>query len=192
MKIHKNTRRLPLVLLLALVVSGVGIAGYFLYFKEGAPFNAASTTDKPSINYDTPSDGQVAAGNDAKKDAVNSSDTDNSADDPKQPSDPPSTESSLGKTAPLGHSITVREVNNSTLYVRNEIEGVYSSGTCVLILTKNGRTITKKSGVQALAQVSTCRGFNVPTSELSQGTWNITLTVTIGNKKSTSKGSVNI
>jgi hypothetical protein len=44
-----------------------------------------------------------------------------------------------------------------------------------LTLSKNGQTVTKTAAVQALASESTCQGFDIPTSELSPGTWSLTL-----------------
>lgn len=72
--------------------------------------------------------------------------------------------------------------------VRNLIKTVASDGTCTLTLTNGNTTATKTSGIQALPSSSTCKGFDVPTSELSPGDWNITIAVTInGSTGSASK-----
>lgn len=186
MKIQKKFRPLPLILLITVVAASLGAASYFLYFRDGAPFHPLPDSKPLEINYDKPTDEQTKAGKDAKDATINNSGDTDTAPGNEEPS------GSDSKSDGLSTSITVSEVNGSTLYIRNEIRGVYASGTCVLTLTNDSKTIRKRSGIQALAKVSTCQGFNIPTSELSPGTWNINLTVTIGDKKGTAQGSVNI
>lgn len=65
---------------------------------------------------------------------------------------------------------------------RTVINDVPESGECVLILSKDGQTITKNAPVQTNAHAATCMGFDVATSELSPGTWNATLRITSGEK----------
>lgn len=73
-------------------------------------------------------------------------------------------------------TITVANQNGSTLQVRILIGTVENTGQCTLILTKSGQqTITKTAGIQALASTSTCQGFDIPTSELSVGTWQLSV-----------------
>ncbi len=188
MKIQKKSRILPFVLVFILAAASLGAASYYLYFRDGAPFHPSPDSESLEINYDKPTDEQTKAGKAAKDATINNSgDTTTDNTEPHTQTSGNSTDS-----GGLSTSITVNEVNGSTLYIRNEIKGVYASGACVLKLTKGSQIITKQSGVQALAKVSTCQGFNIPTSELSPGTWNINLTVTIGDKKGTAQDSVNI
>lgn len=56
------------------------------------------------------------------------------------------------------------------------------SGTCNLILKKGSATVTKNTNIQALANSSTCQGFDIPVSELSKGAWTASLNVKIGTK----------
>lgn len=71
-------------------------------------------------------------------------------------------------------TITAANQNDSILQIRVLISAVEDTGTCTLTLTSTGQTtVTKTSGVQASASTSTCQGFDIPTSELSVGTWHI-------------------
>jgi flagellar basal body-associated protein FliL len=71
-------------------------------------------------------------------------------------------------------AITAANQNGPTLQIRTLISTVDNTGTCTVALTSSGKaTVTKTAGVQALASTSTCQGFDIPVSELSNGTWSI-------------------
>ena len=72
--------------------------------------------------------------------------------------------------------ITSANQNGTILQIRSQIGAVEDTGTCTLLLTSTGQTdITKTANAQALANTSTCQGFDVPTSELSNGLWHISI-----------------
>lgn len=191
MKIQKQSHKLRLISIVGLALLSAVVAAYFLYFKSGAPLRSGESSNTPSINYGTPTDEQTKAGNAAKDATIKNSGgatDETTSSNPKQPTQT----SDSTTTDKLATTITVHETNGSTVYIRNEISGVHSTGNCTLTLTKGDKTVTKESGIQPLAKVSTCRGFNIPTSELSPGTWYITLTVTIGDQKGNAKASVDV
>jgi hypothetical protein len=83
-------------------------------------------------------------------------------------------------------TITAANQNGSMLQIRTLIQAVTTDGTCSLKLTgPNGSVVTKSAGIQSLASASTCAGFNVPVSELSPGSWQIELEISIPSKKAT-------
>lgn len=65
--------------------------------------------------------------------------------------------------------------NGATVQIRFDILTITNTGTCTLTLTKDQSTVTKSASVQALPDSSTCKGFDIPTSELNPGTWQIKL-----------------
>ena len=72
--------------------------------------------------------------------------------------------------------ITSAHQNGTILQIKSQIGAVEETGICTLLLTSTGQTdITKTANVQALANTSTCQGFDVPTSELSNGLWHISI-----------------
>ena len=99
---------------------------------------------------------------------------------------------SSGSDSGLQTTITAASVEDGTLYIRNEISGIYQNGTCNLTLSKGGAVVTRSAGIQPLPKSSTCKGFNIPTSQLSKGTWSIQLNVTINGKSASASGSVEV
>lgn len=86
---------------------------------------------------------------------------------------PPST-TPTSKTVSVGISSTQQTA--TTYRINTIIYSVESTGTCTLTLTKSGSTtITQTAGVQALPSSSTCKGFDIPMSQLSQGQWQLSL-----------------
>lgn len=122
------------------------------------------TTDSGNstkIDTNPPTQEQIDAGNAIK--SGESNDT---------PVSPTTVEGSNKKSVQL--LITAANQNNPYLQIGVQIDTVTSAGTCTLTLTNShNETITKTAGVQALARTSTCKGFNVPVSELSTGNWHI-------------------
>lgn len=71
-------------------------------------------------------------------------------------------------------TITSANKNGSVLQIRTLISAVENNGICTLTLSSIGKTtITKTADIQAMATVSTCKGFDIPISELSSGEWRI-------------------
>lgn len=121
----------------------------------------ASTTSQ--INYQPASPEQQQAGSSVK---TGSSDT---------PAAPTTTPGSALKSVQV--SFTTAKQNDSTLQIRVLIGAVENTGTCTLVLSRAGQTsVTKTASTQALSSSSTCQGFDIPTSELSTGTWQALIT----------------
>ena len=81
-------------------------------------------------------------------------------------------------------SITSAQELDDIVRIRTLISDITSDGTCNLLVTSNGKTYTDAADVQALANSSTCKGFEVPTSSLPSGTWNITVDYTVNDIRS--------
>jgi len=143
----------------------------YVYALHGNLFGWQSTKSTPTttdnkINYEPATPEQQQAGAAVK---TGTSDT---------PAAPTSTPGSTLKnvqvtiTAPTGAT-----QNGSVLQIRVLIGAVENTGTCTLVLTREGQSsVTKTAGTQALSSSSTCQGFDVPTSELSVGTWQALIT----------------
>lgn len=92
----------------------------------------------------------------------------------------------------LSGVINYKAVSEGNLIIRTTINQSISSGTCQLTLSSNGRTVTKSTNISQNPSSSTCQGFDIPVSELSQGTWQIDIEITSGDKNTTLKGTVEI
>jgi hypothetical protein len=168
-KISKKT--ITILASTLLVILAVGAASIYLYKFHGNLFGWQPFPEKTSsINYDKPTEDQKKAGTDTKeKSVVDTKPNPSGSDQAPAPTPQPNGKSQVSIT------ITVANQNGSTLQIRSLISAVTGTGTCTLTLTKSGKTVTTTVGVQALASSSTCQGFNIPTSELSPGTWQLAL-----------------
>jgi hypothetical protein len=149
-----------LVIVLALAAGSLvyvyAFGGNLLGWKRD---ETTSKTSDSKVNLDAPTNEQVDAGNQVKKDTANGSE---------------------GTTQPSTNvdvSITAANQNGSMFQIRTLIGAVTSDGTCTLTLTKGATVVTKSAGIQAQSSSSTCQGFDIPVSELSAGDWTLNLSV---------------
>lgn len=175
-----------IVALLVLSVGSYAVISHYIHARR------ASTTIKQ----------QQAAGNRIKQQVADAAknnpiaaptpNTPNTATKSGQ-TPPPSTASNPPASNGLqsvAMSITALNQTSTTLQIRTQINTVTSEGTCNLSLTNGTQTVTRTSGVQALASVSTCQGFDVPLSSLPPGNW--TAQITFSNTTSTGNVSKQI
>ena len=125
-----------------------------------------------AINYDAPTTEQTDAGNKTKENSVNTDKPGTSGSD--TPPVPTPIDGSSKSTVEV--SMTASNQNGSAYQMRYLISALADSGTCTLTLTRNGQTVTKTAGVQPQSSTSTCRGFDVPVSELAPGQWQAVMT----------------
>lgn len=174
MKIQsKKISKTPLILVVIAVVLLVASILSYVYIFNGSIFgwsnHYTTSNDTPATNLDMPTDEQIKAGNDIKKGNLNES---------KNNKGTPS--GSVGQSGDNKESvevtITAANQNSGTLQIRTQISKVVNTGQCTIRLTKSGKTVTKTADIQSLASTSTCKGFDIPVSELSAGSWNAILT----------------
>lgn len=152
------------------VIVLIATALTYVYALQGNLFGWQSTKSTPTttgskISYEPATPEQQQAGATAK---TGSSDT---------PAAPTSTPASTLRDVQV--TITAANQNGSILQIRALIGAVENTGTCTLVLSREGQSsVTKTAGTQALSSTSTCQGFDVPTSELSPGTWQALITYT--------------
>lgn len=161
------------IIIAVLVVACIGTLVYLYKFNGSIlGWRPNPTKEQSDINYSPPTEAQKKAGDKVKQNTTNN-------DSPK-----PSTESGSELPAPIPQSngkgkvditITDASQNGPTFRVRSEILAITNTGTCTLTLTKSGQVVTKTAGVQALPSSSTCQGFDIPSNELSSGTWTLSL-----------------
>ena len=145
------------------VIFNGSILGWSLHSKE---------VSSHGPDYNKPSSQQTANGAQIKANSLNdSSKTGSSGSDT-----PPAPVPSSGGKSVAQMSITATNQTSSDYQIRTLISALSSGGSCTLTMTKPGATtVTQTSGVQDLSNTSTCQGFDVPLSELSSGTWNVTV-----------------
>lgn len=161
-----SRKKILLIIIITLLVVCVGVA-YIIKLTNDRNNEVSEVNNNPATKD------QSQDGLSKKEDSVESSSVPDNpktdADDTHSPSTQP------GEKTAVSVNITALSQAGSTLQVRSLIETITSTGTCTLTLTKDNKTVTKTAAVQPLANASTCQGFDIPTSELSAGTWNINL-----------------
>lgn len=168
----KLTKKRLLVTAIIIFLVALALALYVYAFK-GTLFgwSPISQASESSINYDEPTYEQKKSGETIKENSINPDNTSKpnvSGSDRSEPAIPQEN----GKSK-VNATLTAANQNRSILQLRFDISTVTTTGTCTLTLKKSSSIVTKTAAVQALASSTTCKGFDVPTSELSAGTWQV-------------------
>lgn len=162
MKIQKVNNKKSIVAIVVAAIIAVLALGTYITYAIILP-----ATDK--MQAQNTQQQETDAGNQAKKDTVNST------SNPETPADKgEQTPTPQGENIPI--SITASSQTDSIYQIRTMISALVTTGTCQLQMTKGNTTVNKSAGVSAFAQTSTCQGFDIPLSELSAGTWNVKIT----------------
>ncbi|MES2876027.1 MAG: hypothetical protein V4678_01000 [Patescibacteria group bacterium] len=159
-----STKRIALIILVLAVALLSAAALTFAYLDNR---QSATSTDKPDSvvkpDYISDSDAtveQIEAGSAIKQNSIddNVSGTGNSAES-------------------VDGTITSANQSENAIVIRAVFPVVKSSGTCSLSMNgPDGKKFSDKVEIQALPSSTTCKGFNVPLSSLSQGVWAIAIT----------------
>lgn len=166
MQLNKNkksfTKNTSLKVALAIVAFIlIGVVGYaaFNYFQQ-------KPSSTPSLSK-PPTPQEIEAGNKSKQESI---DRDTSTETP-----PPS-----NLTVVLNGPVQ----NESSIQIRAiVIDYVSDSGECTLTMSKAGRIVERTVNLQSLPSSTTCKGFDLATSDLDPGVWQIRIVVTSGDKK---------
>lgn len=193
MKIKTNKKHfftLPIICLVVTTLILAGLATYIYGFKGKIFGWSPITSSDNAINYNPPTQEEVDAGKDVKEDTINPNE-DSSPKNDQNETTPSPTPTPDDQPNNIGLNITAASQNGSTLQIRALIAAVTSKGTCKLTLSKTGAaSVVKTADIQALANSSTCKGFDVSTSELPAGTWTATLVYEDGSNRGTATKEV--
>lgn len=161
-----TTKKILLTVALLLLVIIITAGTYYLLHRNANP--QASHSGVNVIDSNPATSTQRSTGNTIKSNAASGTSSDS-------PPNPVTQANSSQRTVQL--SVTSKNQTPSVYQIRSLISAVTDTGTCTLTLTKTSETtVTMTAGIQAQATTSTCKGFDVPLSQLSTGTWQLTLT----------------
>ena len=182
MKIKHSNKKRNLAILSTLTVFFLGLAAYAVFFY--------THTDK-STQTNTTTGHTDTLSNEVKEQADSPDTAQNTSKNPVE-----STDSENKTTSPDGSpEITITALNQSgdVLQVRALINELWTDGQCALTLSKSGsNSIVKYAKTQPLSSQSTCAGFNVDTSQMDKGTWNVKITVTKDDQTATVSKDIEI
>lgn len=177
-KKHKQKKWIIIAIISALLIGG-SIAGVLYLTNRDRPAVDDSSNEPDytrKVDLEAATDDQQKAGSDIKKDSLEKDQAENQGD----------------STQDIPVSITAANQNGGTLQIRSLIESIISDGTCTLTLSREGKKISKTSNIQSMSSSSTCQGFDIPVSDLSTGTWNISLDIATEGKSGVVTRTVDI
>lgn len=162
LKPKSSKKKIILVILAIIAVLAASVAGYAFYNSQQNSKDTGMETDnsQDANPLDEQSETQQQSYEEQKKEEQ----ADNQDDTPPD--------------ATLEVTFTSVGQMDTTVRVRAEINALLEGGTCTLTLTKGTSVLTETAATYPTANVSTCQGFDIPTTELSAGIWNATLEVT--------------
>jgi len=171
MKIKKSRKNrskiISIIVIVAIIITGTSYYYWQKYIKTNQSVVNNNQPIDQNINYNPPTADQKKAGEDQKLNNQT----------------PTSTTTST--------TITTKNVTTNILQIRSITSGaISSSGTCNLILTRDGVSISKTASTYAMPSSSTCQGFDINRTELPNGTWQINLDVIIDGEKSSAASEV--
>lgn len=176
-------------IIIAAIILAVLVAGtlfYFFVFANKSTDEASSENTTSSSSNDTPESTDSTSSGTKTQDPSDTSTTSNTT---KNSNGLSSSSTSSATDTPKTVAVTVSSFvdNGSSVRVGVDVDTLSSGGTCKLTMSgPGGKTYSASAGVQSLASSSVCKGFTVPKSSLSSGTW----TVTVNYSGSNESGSV--
>ncbi len=166
MRESKNSKKITLAIIGGVVLLLAG--GYFVWYQFGdqiMPKNNQAESDSRLKDIPTmPQDPE-----NPKKQV------------PKQYEGQGDDEDSNTSSDQITGFINSKEVSNDNFSLRLTINQLLGSGTCTLTMT-NQKTVTKTAEIVQNPSSSSCKGFDVPVSELGSGEWSIKINIKSGDK----------
>lgn len=184
MKINRqDNSKKKLWIVAGIVALLVAVAAGWYVFAGRSTSEGADKTESVLTSEE-----EKKAGDQAKTSTVESDTSEDTSSNSSKNS--PSVSPSVSPTVSM--QITANSQNGTMYQVRTLINAIINSGICTLTLTKGEATLTNTASVQASAQSSTCQGFDVPTSKLSAGTWQVAISFTGAGRTGSANGIVEI
>lgn len=169
-KIKKDKKNMLIatgIIVFLLICAAVFFFWYNATRSSSQTKNEDSSTE--NIDYNTPSDEQVEAGQNAK---------DKSIEEDKE------SQQNQGLQKSISVSLNATQ-NDSQIIVDTLIQDVLNNGICTLTVSSGSQQITKTAEVFANPSSSSCQGFSLQKNELPIGNWTIKLTVSSSNQSGT-------
>lgn len=164
-KPHISRKKL---LLLFLVIVTLGLVGWYAFQSTDTYIPDNNDTSVDNINYSPPTEHEIKEGQNAKKNGGTTNDGVVIESDKD--------------TVQVG--ITYADIYEDRLEIRAFTNGVVDgTGTCTAIVTSGSQRIEKKSKAFIDASSSVCRPIYIPLSNLSSGTWEVTVVFSTNEKR---------
>lgn len=126
-----------------------------------------------TVNYSPPTPQEIEEGNQIKQNLIDSANSNSST-----------------KDVTVNLSAYSQDNKGGPLIIRTITSA--KNGTCTLVLSKSETTKSYSSQVINMGRYFGCDGFDIPASDLSNGKWQINLTVDSGDGKGSTRQEVEI
>lgn len=161
-----RSKKTTLVLLLSTAILLLAVAAALYHYKRG-PFTVKTTDNPVGINYTAPTKDQVNSGVAAKEDFNTR---------PTEASQNTTTPTQGDQSTTVSTVISSSNITANTLSVRTIIQVIDNAGNCTLTLSKSGeQSVSQTAATQTMGSYTTCKGFDIDTSQLARGEWQITV-----------------
>ena len=159
----KNKQQIIIIVIIILLLLGGG--AFFYWFS-------LTQSDNNHLNDKTNDNSKTKIDNDSKNETNN--ENEKTINDPQQ--------NTVASSPEINGFLTSKNISDSALILRVQINELLPNGTCSLILSNGANIVTKNSDLINSATSSSCYGFDVPLAELSNGTWQIKITIQSGDR----------
>lgn len=172
MKINKSSKTYKkIVVISAIVLIAAPVCGaWYVHQQQSKTNTPASKETKPenTVNYDTATEQEKAAGLQAKKDFSKRVESQPAElDTPKDP-----VAGSGAAAVPV--TITSAVVQEGILQVRAIVSATAAEGQCNLRMTKTGQAeVVRQAELMAMNSYFICKGFDIDTASLTKGEWQV-------------------
>lgn len=166
-EINRSHSRKKVAIIISVVAAVLIVAGGVsaFYLSRTSPQNNQSDKSTPNntIDYGAATTDQKKAGEDAKKDFLERTESETKTDTPTQPSS--------------SSSVSISSINQEGAIVKiRTVVSAQTAGNCKLTLSMPGQAdVVRTADTQDMGSYSTCKGFDVDTSTMTKGTWKATL-----------------
>lgn len=183
MKIRRQKFSKKLALILAVIIVLLLASGALAYNYFSTSSGEESSEDSDSSSDDNGYESQQTLGEPTPEEEANTNESTKNEDPDKESND---------NKSDATIRITAANQNGNMAQIRALIDKVWGAGECKLVMKMGSSTKTYTAPLQAQASASTCQGFNIPTSDLSPGTWNLELSATHNGETINTNGKIDI
>lgn len=180
-KTNKNKKIIPIIVIFIIICAGTFFA---LNILQTSNDETGKTTDNSTINSTDISTEPVE--NSKKEDAKEKEKIEKKPEIIQNDGEDPN------KSEELTGTLTTANISRDKLVIRVNIDQFLTSGKCILNLKSTTSTIREEANIITSASTSTCEGFDIPTSELSSGKWNIEILLNSNNKTGKITGEIDV
>ena len=172
----KKSKLIPIIA--SLVVVGLLTASGIVYASTGSLFGwEPFTTSTQDTTGDNPaSDAQIKTGTSIKEESLTDDEKTSGSDQPAAPAEQPDGRSLV--------DVDIISISPIESIVRTSvmISSLDNDGTCTLSVVNTASAViyTSIAGVQPQSSTSVCKGFDIPSSTFSSGSFKIKVTYSSG------------